>query len=100
MGKNIQNHAKLSRMKELEGKTGVLVRLDLPSAGGGTEAGVRIPTSGQLSESEEKHLRLRVKQLICGSLNGMRIRQSLPQPYIPRTGMLVSWKAQGLEAGV
>ena len=24
-----------------------------------------IPTSGQLSESEEKHLRLRVKQLIC-----------------------------------
>ena len=42
----------------------------------------RIPTLGQLSESEEKHLRLRVKQLICGSLNGMRIRQSLPQPYI------------------
>ena len=41
------------------------------------------PPIGQLSESEEKHLRLRVKQLICGSLNGMRIRQSLPQPYIP-----------------
>ena len=38
--KNIQNHAKLSRMKELGGKTGVLVRLDLPSEGGGTEAGV------------------------------------------------------------
>ena len=36
-----------------------------------------IPTSGQLSESKEKHLRLRVKQLICGSLNGMKIRQSL-----------------------
>ena len=36
-----------------------------------------IPTAGQLSESEEKHLRLRVKQLTCGSLNGMRIRQSL-----------------------
>ena len=35
------------------------------------------PCMGQLSESEEKHLRLRVKQLICGSLNGMRIRQSL-----------------------
>ena len=28
---------------------------------------------GQLSESEEKHLRLRVKQLICDNLNGMRI---------------------------
>jgi len=27
-------------MKELERKTGVLVRLELPSAGGGTEAGV------------------------------------------------------------
>ena len=35
------------------------------------------PTLGQLSESEEKHFRLGVKQLICGSLNGMRIRQSL-----------------------
>ena len=30
-----------------------------------------IPTLGQLSESEEKHLRLGVKQLICGSLNRM-----------------------------
>ena len=30
-----------------------------------------------MSESNETHLRLRVKQLICGSLNGMRIRQSL-----------------------
>ena len=28
--KNIQNHAKLSRMKELGGKTGVLGGLDLP----------------------------------------------------------------------
>ena len=53
---------------------------------------------GQLSESEEKHLRLKVKQLICGSLNGMRIRQSLLQPYIPRTGMQVSWKVQQLGA--
>ena len=35
---------------------------------------------GQLSESEKKHLRLRVKQLICGSLNGMRIRQLFLQP--------------------
>ena len=42
-----------------------------------------ITTLGQLSESEKKHLRLRVPQLICGSLNGMRIRQSLPQPHIP-----------------
>ena len=33
-----------------------------------------IPTSAQLSESEEKRLMLGVKQLICGSLNGMRIR--------------------------
>ena len=38
--KSIQNHAKLDRMKELGGKTGVLVGLDLPSAGGETEAGV------------------------------------------------------------
>ena len=38
--KNIQTHAKLGRMKEPEGETGVLVGLGLPSAGGGTEAGV------------------------------------------------------------
>ena len=56
--------------------------------------------SGQLSESEEKHLRLRVKQLICGSLSGMRIRQSLPEPYIPWTGTLVPWKGQRLGSGV
>ena len=76
-------------MKELGGETGVLVRLDLPEVGGGTEVAGPIPTLGQLSESEEKHFRLGVKQLICGSLNGMRISQSLPQPYTPRTGMQV-----------
>ena len=43
---NIQNHAKLGRMKELGGKTGVLEGLDLPSAGGGTEAGVQSPHQG------------------------------------------------------
>ena len=57
------------------------------------------PTPGQLSESEEKHLRLRVKQLISGSLNGMRIRQSVPQPYIPQAGPQVPGKAQKLGAG-
>ena len=41
------------------------------------------------TESEEKHVRLRVKQLICDSLNGMRIRQYLPQPYILWTEALV-----------
>ena len=49
--------------------------------------------------SEEKHLRLRGKQLICDSLNGMRIRQSLPQPY-SQTGTWVPWKVQQLGAGV
>ena len=44
------------------------------------------PHIRELSESQEKHLRMRVKQLICGSLNGMRIRQSLPQPNIPEQG--------------
>ena len=43
---------------------------------------------------------MRVKQLICGSLNGMRIRQSSPQPYIPQTRMQVPWKVQQLGAGV
>ena len=86
-------------MKELGGKTGVLLGLDLPSAGGKLKQGL-IPTSGQLSESEEKHVRLRMKQLIRGSLNGMRIRQSLQQPYILQTEMLVPQKRQWLGAGV
>ena len=34
-------------MKELGGKPGVLVGLDLPSAGGGTEAGVPSPYRGK-----------------------------------------------------
>ena len=46
MENNIENQAKLGRMKELGGKTGVLVGLDLPLAGGGTEAGVRSPHQG------------------------------------------------------
>ena len=83
-----------------EGKTGGLVGLDLPSVGGATEAEAQSPHWGNLSESKEKHLRLRVKQLICGSLNGMRIRQSLPQSYIPQTGTQVPWKAKQLGAGV
>ena len=87
-------------MKEQGGKTGVLLGLDLPSVGGGTESEGPIPTEGQLSESEEKHLRLRVKQLICGSLNGMRIRQSLLQPYIPWMGTQVPWKVQQLGDGI
>ena len=46
-------------MKELGGRTGVLVGLDLPSAGGGTEAGVRSPHRGNSlsqTESETAHL--------------------------------------------
>ena len=34
-----KNHAKLGRTKELGGKTGVLVGLDLSSAGGGLKQG-------------------------------------------------------------
>ena len=85
-------------MKELGGETAVLVGLDLLLVGGGTEAGVQSPQWGNCLSQRRNILRLRVKQLICGSLNGMRIRQSLPQPYIPQTGMLVSWKAQWLGA--
>ena len=44
--KNTQHQAKLGKMKEPGGKTGVLVRLDLPLVGGGTEAGVQFPLWG------------------------------------------------------
>ena len=88
--KNIQNHTKLGRKKELGVKMGVLEGLDLthPQQVGELKQGP-ISASGQFSGSEEKHLRLRVKQLICGSLNGMRIRHSVPQPYVPQGGMQV-----------
>ena len=46
MKNHIENHAKLSKMKELGEKTGVLVGVDISSAGGGTEAGVRSPQPG------------------------------------------------------
>ena len=35
----------------------MLVGLDLPSVGGGTEAGVQSPHQGNCLESEEKHLK-------------------------------------------
>ena len=47
--------------------------------GGGLKQGP-MPTSGQLSESEESHLRPRGKQLIRGGLNGMRISQCSSGP--------------------
>ena len=37
--KNIHNHAKLGKMKEIGGETGVVLGLDLLSEGGGTEGG-------------------------------------------------------------
>ena len=43
---NIQTQAKLGRMKELGEKTGVLAGLNMPLAGGETEAGVRSPHLG------------------------------------------------------
>ena len=39
-------------MKELGGKTGVLVGLDLPLAGGRTEAGIRSPHQGNCLSQE------------------------------------------------
>ena len=46
MENNIQNPAKLGRMEELGGKAGLLMGLDLPSVGGGTEARVQSPHQG------------------------------------------------------
>ena len=74
------------------------------SGWGNWSRGHPIPTLGQSSESEEKHLRLRVKQLICGSLNGKRIRQSLLQPTYPRQEcwslqMCSSWELEFRDCG-
>ena len=54
--------------------------MDLPLVGGGTETGVQHPHQGnclgQLFGSET-HFSLRVKQLICDSLKGMRITETI-----------------------
>ena len=63
-------------MKEVGGKRGEFIGLDLPSAGGEMKQEFN-PNIGQLFGTEEKQLRLRVKQLICDSLNGMRISPSI-----------------------
>ena len=55
-----------------------------------------IPALGQLSESEEKHLRLSVKQLICGSLNGVRISPRQSHTY-PGQGCKFLGRHSGLE---
>ena len=61
-------------MEELGGENRSTTRTGPALGGWKKQSRGLIPTSGQLSESEEKHLRLRGKQLICGNLNGMRIR--------------------------
>ena len=80
----------------------MLAGLDLPLAGGGTEAGVQ-PHMGQTSESEQKHLRLGVKQLICGSLKGMRIRTCCSHTYPGQgrrsPGSLSGWKLEFRDYG-
>ena len=44
-------------------------------------------------------------ELICDSINGMRIRQSLPQPYISQTGTWFpgrrsSWELEFRDCGI
>ena len=94
--RTMQKHG---RTKKLGKKTNVTKTGPVLGGWGNWSRG-QIPTSGQLSESEEKHSRLRVKQLICVSLNGMRIRQSSLQPYELWRGMQVPSKAQWLGDGV
>ena len=54
-------------------------------------------------ESEEKHLRLRVKQLTCGCLNGMRISPCQSHTYAGRNvGLLEgrgSWELEFRDCG-
>ena len=79
-GKEYIEPCKTHYDERTRGGTGVLVGLDLPWAGGGTEAGVRSPQRGNCLSQRR---RLRVKRLICDSLNGIRIRQSLHSHTYP-----------------
>ena len=76
-----KNNAKLCKTKKAGGERGEFIGLHLPLAGGGNWSRGPIPTYGHKFRTDKKHLRLRVKQLICDSLTGMRFMQSLLQPY-------------------
>ena len=71
-------------MKELGGKNGSVSRTGPALGRWGNWSRGPIPTSGQLSGSEGKHLRLRVRELICGSLNGMRTDSPCHSHRYPR----------------
>ena len=78
-------------MKELGGKAGELVGLDLPSAGGGTEAGgnclsQRRNINAESETADPRRPKWNENQTV------------LPQPYVPRTGRRAFWKAQQLGA--
>ena len=72
--------------------------LDLPSAGGGTEAGVRSPPGASI--------RVRGETFKAGSETAHLWQpkwdenQNLLQPYIPRTGTQAPWKSQWLGVGI
>ena len=103
--KNIQNHSKLGRMKELGGKTGSVSRAGHALGGWRNWSRDLIPTLGQLSGSEEKHLRLRnIKQLICDSLKEMRIRHPYDRHTYPGQGRrsprrCSSWELEHRDCG-
>ena len=80
-------------MRELGGKAGVLVGLDLPSVGGGTEAGVQSPHWGNCLESEEKYLKAESETADLWQPKWNENQTVLAAEYIPWTGALVPWKA-------
>ena len=61
----------------------MLVGLDLPKVGRGTEAGVGFPQRGNCLSQRRNNLRLTVKPLICGSLNGVRISSPCAATHTP-----------------
>lgn len=71
---------------------------DQPAPSCGGEVGERSSHPGQLVETEGKYLRLlwRVKQVICESLNGVRITKTI---YVFQTGKQVHHCAWQLGAG-
>ena len=71
-------------MKELVGKT-VLVGLDLPLAGGGTEAGVRSPHRCNCL-SQKRNIKAESETVNLWQPKWHE-NQSLPQSYIPWTEM-------------
>ena len=78
----------------------MLIGLDLPSVGGGTEAGVPSPQRSPTVLVRGETFKAESETADLGQPKWNENQTILATAIIPRTGTLVPWKAQWLGGGV